>query len=172
MRWLRVSATDPYARALADRHYPRENVGAKFFTPPGRKVVLRTECARAYWVSLFQLPEYTDHAWPGAWQCSAFRNDKSAHRSSDLIADALAATVAEWGQAPSEGMITFIDAAATAARRSAHHQPGHCFRAVGSVDTESRTTRGYHVLRLAPERFPAPHPAINPQSAFDLRGVA
>lgn len=170
MRWLRVSATDPFARALADKHYPRENVGAKFFTPPGRKVVLRTECARAYWVSLFQLPEYTDHAWPGAWQCSAFRNE-SAHKSSALIWDALAATVAEWGQAPREGMITFVDADATAARRSAHHPPGHCFRIVGFDDTEQRTSRGLHVLRLAPEYFPLPRAAVTRQAALDLGGA-
>ena len=168
MRWLRVSATDPFTRALADRHYPRENVGAKFFTPPGAKVVLRTPCARAYWVSLFQLPEYTDHAWPGAWQCSAFRNDGSGYLSSDLILDALAATVAEWGQAPREGMITFVDAVATAGLRSKHNAPGHCFRVAGFVDTERRTTRGLHVLRLAPHGFPLPRPALAPQRSFEL----
>lgn len=171
MRWLRVLATDPFARALADRHYPRENVGSKFFSPPGAKVVLRTQCSRAYWVSLFQLPEYTDHAWPGAWVCSAFRNDRSGHVSSELIREALAATVAEWGQAPREGMITFVDAEATAARRSAHHAPGHCFRVVGFEDTEARTRRGYHVLRLPPAAFPLPVPALSRQAALDLQGV-
>ncbi len=167
MRWLRVSATDPFARVLADKHYPRENIGSKFFTPPGEKVVLRTECGRAYWVSLFQRPEFTDHAWPGAWQCSAFRNE-STHRSSELISEALAATVAEWGQPPREGMITFVDGAATAARRSVWHQPGHCFRVVGFCDTEVRTTRGFVVLRLAPADFPLPVPALRRQQAFDM----
>lgn len=171
MRWLRVSATDPFARVLADKHYPRQNVGAKFFTPPGEKVVLRTECCRAYWVSLFQLPEYTDHAWPGAWQCSAFRND-SPHRSSELVWEALRATVDEWGQPPREGMITFVDAEATAARRSAHNAPGHCFRVVGFHDTEQRTSRGYHVLRLAPADFPGPLPALTRQGALALGGAA
>ena len=171
MRWLRVTATDAFARALADRHYPRENVGAKFFTPPGAKVVLRTQCGRAYWVSLFQLPEFTDHAWPGAWQCSAFRNE-SEHLSSALILDALAATVDAWGQPPREGMITFVDAAATSRRRSVWHQPGHCFRVVGFEDTEARTSRGYHVLRLAPANFPMGRPAPRLQGALDLRGAA
>lgn len=163
MRWLRVTATDAYARALADRHYPRQNVGAKFFTPPGAKVVLRTECAKAYWVSLWQLPEFTDHAFPGAWQCSAFRNE-SQHISSELILEALAATVNEWGQAPREGMITFVDAAATQARRSRSNPPGHCFRVVGFEDTEYRTSRGHHVLRLPPGAFPLPEPALQRQA--------
>lgn len=171
MKWLRVTATDAQARALADRHYPRENVGAKFFTPPGRKVVLRTECGLAYWVSLYQLPEFTDHAWAGAWQCSAFRNE-SKHLSSDLILDALAATVDAWGQPPREGMITFVDAAATARRRSASNPPGHCFRVVGFEDTEARTSRGFHVLRMAPGRFPLPRAAPRAQGTFDLRGAA
>lgn len=171
MKWLRTTATDPYARALADRHYPRENVGSKFFSPPGWKVVLRTECGRAYWVSLFQLPEFTDHAWPGAWQCSAFRNETSL-LSSELITQAVAATVAEWGQVPREGMITFVDPVATATRRSAHHEPGHCFRVAGFEDTRERTSRGYYVLRLPPAAFPLPIEPLRRQHAFDLRGAA
>lgn len=75
-------------------------------------------------------------------------------------------------KAPREGMITFIDAAATAARRSAHHQPGHCFRIIGFRDTEQRTTRGYHVLRLAPADFPLPRLALTPQASLNLRGAA
>ena len=167
MRWIRVTATDPYARALADRHYPRQNKGAKFFTPPGAKVVLRTECARAYWVSLFQLPEFTDHSWPGAWLCSAFRNE-SEHRSSDLILEALAATVAEWGPVPSEGMITFVDAEATSRRRSRRNPPGHCFRKAGFVDAGERTTRGLHVLRLSGPNFPAGVEALHRQGSLAL----
>lgn len=170
MRWLRVTATDPYARALADRHYPRQNVGAKFFTPPGAKIVLRTECAKAFWVSLWQLPEYTDHGFPGAWQCSAFRNE-SAHRSSDLILEALAATVEEWGQAPREGMITFVDPVATQARRSRRNPPGHCFRVAGFEDTEQRSSRGHHVLRLPPAAFPLPAPALQRQGRFPLEAA-
>lgn len=171
MRWLRVSATDPFARALADRHYPRENVGSKFFTPPGAKVVLRTAGGHAFWVSLFQLPEFTDHAWPGAWQCSAFRNE-SRWLSSELIWEALEATVAAWGQPPAEGMITFVDPEATRHRRSQWHAPGHCFRVVGFEDTEQRTSRGYHVLRLPPARFPLPRPALPTQVSLDLGGTS
>lgn len=153
MNWFVTTATDAYARVLADRHYPRENVGAKFFTPPGRKLVLRTLDGSAFWVSLFQ--QYSDHAWAGAWQCSAFRNETSL-RSSDLIIEALAATVARWGWPPPEGLITFVDPKATEGRRSKRHLPGHCFRVAGFEEQPERTTRGYLCLRLAPERFPAP----------------
>lgn len=163
MKWLRVSATDPHARRLADRHYPRENVGAKFFTPPGRKVVLRTFAGDAYWVTLSQ--QYVDHAWPGAWLCSAFRNE-STSRSSDLIREALAATCAEWGPPPSEGCVTFVDPTATRRRRSRAALPGHCFRACGFVEVGT-TGRGYVALRLDPENFPKPVPAWSRQMSLD-----
>ena len=71
-------------------------------------------------------------------------------------------------EAPREGMITFIDAAATSARRSVHHPPGHCFRVVGFEDTEQRTSRGYHVLRLAPAAFPLPVQAMSLQLSLEV----
>lgn len=162
MRWMRVGAADPYARVLADRHYPRQNAGAKFFTPPGWKVVLRLESNDAYWVSLKQAAEFTDHQWAGAWVCSAFRNE-STHRSSGLIVEALAATVDEWGAPPPLGMITFIDAEATKRRRSKRHKPGHCYRKVGFQEEEARTQRGLLCLRLPPEAFPPSKAALERQ---------
>lgn len=171
MNWLRTTATDPYARALADRHYPREHVGSKFFSPPGAKIVLRTECGRAYWVSLFQLPEFVDHAWPGAWQCSAVRNETSL-LSSELITQAVAATVAEWGAPLPGGLITFVDAEATRSRRSSRHEPGWCFLRAGFELLADRTSRGFRVLRLSPERFPMPCEPMRRQASLDLRGAA
>lgn len=171
MNWFRVSATDSVARSLADRHYPRENVGARFFTPPGRKVVLR--CAdvsgAAYWVSLFQ--QHVDHAWPGAWVCSAFRNE-TGWWSSELILEALAATRAEWGEPPPEGMITFVDPAATARRRGRNNRPGHCFRVAGFVELPQRTTRGYFVLHRSPAGWPPAVVAPRLQAALALEGAA
>lgn len=161
MRWFRVKASDSVCRALADRHYPRESVGAVMFTPPGRKVVLRTACGGAYWVSLYQ--QHVDHAWPGAWVCSAFRNE-TGWWSSALITEALAATRDEWGEPPAQGLVTFVDPVATAARRSRRHRPGHCFRVVGFEEESRRTSRGYFVLRLRPERFPPAAPAQRVQS--------
>ena len=59
MRWLRVTATDAFARALADRHYPRENVGAKSF-PPGTTVTITGSSWRGRTGTVVAL----DPSWP------------------------------------------------------------------------------------------------------------
>lgn len=151
MRWMKVSAADPLVRVMADRHYPRQKAGSKFFSPPGSKVVLSTPERDAYWISLSQ--KHVDHAWPGAWCCSAFRNE-SRHLSSELVLEALAATRALWGDPPAAGLITFVDAAATARRRSKRALPGHCFRVLGFVEAGS-TGSGKVCLHLSPAQFPA-----------------
>ncbi len=38
---LRSTKWDQEARALADRHYSRQKVGARQFIPPGETIVLR-----------------------------------------------------------------------------------------------------------------------------------
>lgn len=165
MRWMRVTVADAFARAMADRHYPREKVGARMFTPPGWKVVLRLPTFDAYWVSLRQDPQYVDHSWAGAWVCSAFRNE-SPHLSSALIIEAAAATVDAWGPPPPLGMITFVDAGATERRRSKRALPGHCFRVAGFREEERRTQRGLICLRLPPEAFPGAKTALQRQGTL------
>ena len=98
MRWRLVSPCDPVGRALADRHYSRQTPGSRRFVPPGRCVVLVSLCGRAVWATVQQ--RHVRHQWPGAWMCSIFRNE-GAGMSSELVAEALAATVAKWGPAPS-----------------------------------------------------------------------
>jgi hypothetical protein len=73
--------TDPLARVLADRHYNRQSVGAQDFAPPGRCLVLRTPAADAFWITSWPFAEYVQHAWAGAWVCSAFRNESPARSS-------------------------------------------------------------------------------------------
>lgn len=163
MKWMRVGAADPLVRVMADRHYPRQKAGSRFFTPPGRKVVLSLPSRDAYWVSLHQ--QHVDHAWPGAWVCSAFRNE-SPHLSSELVREALQATLAEWGEPPAEGMITFVDPLATSARRSKSAPVGKCFRVVGFTELPAKTGRGLTVLHLPPESFPPPKPALTRQSTL------
>lgn len=46
-RWQLSWRADPVTRALADRHYNRQAVGAAQFVPPGACVVLRTPDAAA-----------------------------------------------------------------------------------------------------------------------------
>ena len=108
MRWYRSWRADPIARQIADRHYNRQNVGAKQFVPPGSCLVLLEETHRALWVTSAPLAEFVQHAWAGAWMCSCYRNE-GAPGGIELIQQAVAATRAEYGTPPSLGMVTFID---------------------------------------------------------------
>jgi len=108
MRWCLSHRADPAARVLADRHYNRQKVGSPQFVPPGRCLVLLSDCARAFWITSWPFAEYVKHAWAGAWVCSAFRNE-DAGGSIELIHQAVAATRAHYGDAPELGMVTFID---------------------------------------------------------------
>lgn len=110
MIWSLSHRADPKSREIADRHYNRQKIGAPQFVPPGRCLVLHAESTtgRALWVTSWPFAEYVRHAWPGAWVCSAFRNE-GAGIASEMIADAVAATRAYFGDPPSRGMVTFID---------------------------------------------------------------
>lgn len=110
MRWCMSHRADPVARVLADRHYNRQKVGSPQFAPPGSCVVFVTDCARAFWITSAPFAEYVKHAWAGAWVCSAFRSE-GAGRASDLIRQAVAATLAFYGPPPELGMVTFVDRA-------------------------------------------------------------
>jgi hypothetical protein len=100
-RWHLSWRADPRARTLADRHYNRQSVGAAQFVPPGRCLVLLTKAADALWITSWPFAAYVQHAWSGAWMCSAFRNE-SPHRylSSELIREAVAATRAVFAPPP------------------------------------------------------------------------
>lgn len=95
---------------LADRHYNRQKIGAPQFVPPGRCVVLFSDCMRAFWVTSWPFAEYVKHKWAGAWVCSAFRSE-DAGGSIELVRQALAATRAQFGEPPKLGLVTFINAA-------------------------------------------------------------
>jgi hypothetical protein len=156
MRWNLSDRADARVVPIADRHYNRQHIGAPQFVPPGRCVVLALEPVEAFWITSWPFAEYVKHAWPGAWICSAFRNE-SEHLSSDLIREAVAATIAVFGMPPSLGMITFVDAAKTRRKRD----PGRCFRRAGFVHV-GFTKGGLYALRLDPFDMPSaelPHGA-------------
>jgi hypothetical protein len=144
--------------AIADRHYTRQQPGTRQFVPPGSPVVLITPARDALWVSLYQ--KHVDHAWPGAWLCQAFRNERPrtprdplGHLSSELIVEAVAATRFLWGTPPSAGFITFVDP------DQVHHKrdPGRCFIKAGWRRLTERTKdRGLVVLYLAAHAFAPP----------------
>lgn len=157
MRWCTSYRADPLAARLADRHYSRQSAGASQFVAPGHCVVLRTACGRAVWVTLSQRAEYVDHDWPNAWNNSLFRNE-GAGLSSELIREAVAATLAVWPCPAPQGLITFIDPAKVRRKRD----PGRCYLRAGFRQVGA-TKGGLLVLQLAPKDMPPPEPAIGSQ---------
>lgn len=131
--WIPVPDGDPRARALFERHYSadterRRRTGATQFVGPGEKLVLLTPAADALFA--WRLSYFRQD---GQWgvECTVFRNE-SAHLSSVLILQAEAFARQEWPWCPR--YFTYINAQATAARRSRRHRPGHTFRMAGWTD--------------------------------------
>lgn len=153
MIWRLSWRADPLAKALADRHYNRQNAASAQFVPPGRCLVLRTEAA--LWVSSWPLAEYTKHAWAGAWVCSAFRRE-GGPPASEMIRQAVAATRWRYGDPPALGMVTFLDRDQVRPVM-ARGVPtwGRTWRLAGFRDA-GETAGGLLALRLAPEAMPAP----------------
>jgi hypothetical protein len=159
--WQRSWRADPRGRVLADRHYSRKTPGAAQFVPPGECVVLLTPAADALWVTSAPYAEFVMHDWAGAWTCSLFRNEGPL-RSSDLIRSAIAATLAQLGDAPPLGMVTMVDR--TKVRPKRH--PGYCFLMAGFRHVGQTKDQGLDVLQLLPAEMPAPEPAYDPQLAL------
>jgi hypothetical protein len=151
VRWHLSNRADPRAVRVADRHYSRQQPGTRQFVAPSSPLVLLTAEADALWVTQVQLAEFTDHAWPGAWVCSWFRNE-SPHRSSELIREAVAASRWFFGEPPAHGMVTFVDERKVAPKEV----PGWCFRRAGFRSARPRRTRerSLLVLQLRPRRMP------------------
>lgn len=129
--WETSNRFDKEVVPLADRHYNRRKIGSPQFVPPGRCVVLKARAPDAtigaFWITSWPYGEYVRHAWPGAWICSAFRNERpDVWLSSDLITAAVAATLDVWPM-PAEGLVTFVNDAKTRHKRD----PGRCFRRAG-----------------------------------------
>lgn len=163
MRWQLSDRADPAVVPLADRHYNRQSIGSPQFVPPGRCVVLRTPAADAFWVTSWPFAEHVMHAWAGAWVCSAFRNEApERYLSSDLVLDAVAATLAVWPEPPALGMVTFVDADKTRRKRD----PGRCFRRAGFRHVGFTKSAGLYVLQLLPEEMPPAEPAIGTQETL------
>lgn len=169
MRWTLSNRADPRARLIADRHYNRQKVGASQFVPPGRCLVLygAEESGKAFWVTSWPFAEYTKHEWAGAWVCSAFRNE-GLGLSSDLIRDAVAATVWRWPEVPALGMITFVNASKVRKKRD----PGRCFLRAG-FEHCGETKGGLLAFRLAPENMPDPKaPMVRQLNLFESARTA
>lgn len=160
VRWQLSDRADPVARKIADRHYNRQSIGHPNFVPPGRCVVLRTTIGDAFWVTSWPYAEYVKHDWAGAWMCSAFRNE-SEHLSSELITEALAATLWVWPEPPDLGMVTFVNT--TKVRRK--RDWGRCYLRAGFQNV-GYTKGGLVALQLLPEEMPEACPALDTQEAM------
>lgn len=165
MIWQMSTRGAPHSRAIADRHYNRQNIGAINFVPPGRCLVLhaKTATGRALWVTSWPFAEYVKHEWAGAWLCSAFRNE-GAGRASDLIQQAVAATRAFYGDPPALGMVTFLDRSKVKpimVRGKATW--GWTWRRVGFRHVGETQTLGLMALQLSPDDMPAAQYAMNSQ---------
>lgn len=150
MHWRLSYRADPVARDIADRHYSRQKPGTAQFVPPGRCLVLVSNDESAYWVTSWPFGEYVKHAWPGAWICSAFRNEGKI-LSSELITDAVAATRFEFGEPPVSGMITFIDTGKVRRKRDW----GRCYIKAGFRRLEEKTKGGLVVVQMLPAEMPS-----------------
>ena len=158
MRWYLSDRADPRAAVIADRHYNRQKIGSPQFVPPGRCMVLLTENADALWITSWPLAEYVKHAWAGAWVCSCFRNEnqynrknRGGHLSSQLIAEAVAATRWFYGTSPSLGFVTFVDSSKVRSK-----QPGACYRAAGWQEVGHTKINNLLALQLLPDAMPEP----------------
>lgn len=163
--WARSYRASPSGAAIADRHYNRQSIGAAQFVPPGRCLVLESEFdGPALWVTSWPEAEYVQHAWPGAWICSVFRNE-GPMLSSVLIRLAVAATRDRWPDIPDLGMVTFVDAEKTQRRRSRKSPPGKCFLEAGFHNV-GLTKGGLVALQLLPDEMPDAMPPVRTQIEF------
>ncbi len=155
MEWKISHQADRRACLLADRHYSRKTHGSRFFVPPGRQLVLMTAAADALWVTSWPRAEYA--FYPDAFICTLFRNE-SQTLASDLIRQAVAATLWKYGSAPQHGMLTFIDASKVRSKN-----PGCCFKKAGFVEAGRTKKSGLIILQLPAEAMPEAEPPIGAQ---------
>ena len=149
MRWYVSDRADPRALPLANRHYNRQSPESPQFVPPGRCLVLLTADATALWVTSW--PAFARHAWPGAWVNTLFRNERpDLHLSSELIREAVAATLARFGDPPALGMVTFVQPSAVRRKRD----PGRCYRRAGFRVVGATEVHQHVALQLLPHEMP------------------
>lgn len=166
MLWEASHRADLPARLIADRHYNRQKVGSPQFVPPGRCFVLITPAENAVWATSWPFAQYVKHEWAGCWMNSLFRREDGAPLASDLIRDAVAATLWRYGEPPELGMVTFVDSTKTRRKRD----PGRCYRKAG-FNHVGMTRGGLHALQLLPEDMPEPCGAVSHDDANFMREV-
>lgn len=144
--WIETHKGDARCRALADRHYSRQHVGAPMFCRPGYNQVLyaHDDYGEAAWV--WFRPKW-ESGLPGvarkdglqAIECTLFRNETHI-LSSELIREAVE-WVRRWNRLTvlvPDGLITGVSSAATESRRGKSHAPGYCYVCAGWLPMHHR----------------------------------
>ena len=160
MNWYLSHRADPQVKALADRHYNRQNPESPQFVPPGPCLVLTTRLHDAFWITLAPYAQYVRHQWAGAWTCTAFRNEGSL-LSSELIIQAVAATRWKFGEPPDHGFITFVNP-----DKIRSINPGCCFKKAGWHSVGHSKANKLVALQLLPDQMPEPMVPIFGQLPF------
>lgn len=112
-----------------------------------------TETGEAVWGTSAPFAEYVKHRWAGAWMCSIFRNE-GAGVASEMITEAVAATLAFYGPPPPLGMMTFIKRDAVRPTRVRGEDVwGWTYRRAGFREVGD-TKGGLLALQLLPEDMP------------------
>lgn len=143
---------------MADRHYSRQTIGAREFSPPGFKTVLVLPGYRALWVSQTVTPGMRRADGGEYWYCSLFRNE-SSRLASVLIRQAIEATRYVWRHhaLPADGFRTFI--AEDKIQMPPDGKPyGWTFQQVGFESTGYTKERHLLRLELSRERLAAFQP--------------
>lgn len=91
-----------------------------------------------------------------------FRNE-SGHLASELIQEAVAATLAKWPIPPSLGMVTFVDPSKVRRKRD----PGRCYRKAG-FQLVGKTKGGLLAWQILPSEMPDPCEALGSQQTLTL----
>lgn len=167
MRWTLTDKGDSRYRREADAHYTRQTPGSPQWCRPGFNMTLFFADARGPAVFNWWRPKWEEGIarMDGlrAIECTIFRN-RTRSLSSDLVLEAVAAvqTWEHWRDAGvTHGLITAINSAKTARRRSRRSPPGTCFRAAGwePFDHAAGFADVWLTCRVWPEaEAPAPEP--------------
>lgn len=164
MYWKHVHHANIDARRLADRHYSRQTVGAREFTPPGNKIVLLGKDNAAVWA--IQRPAASSGIMRAdgfkCWNNVIFRNE-SQLLSSDLILEAIAMCIGLWPDLPEDGLHTFIDPRhiKPIMRRSCAVY-GYCYIKAGFTEVGITKSRKLIRLVMTKQQLQAMTPIIIP----------
>ena len=130
--WVQSYRADPALARLFDRHYSRQKVGARQFTPPGHSIQLyipahdwpfQAAAGYVWWHPDWEKSQRYD-GYDGWTCCTAFRNE-SHYLSSSLIIEAVQVCLELWSP-PAFGFDTYVWP-----EKLESANPGYCYLMAG-----------------------------------------